>query len=100
MVAIYLHLEQDYYKPDLMLPDNPDNPTKWLSTRMLQPGKQNNYFFSISEKKYYAHDQLRNTFKPEVQITGVFGSNKDQLIEDGNAALFQGLKKLNYLPAM
>ena len=50
-VPIYLHLELDNYKPDLMLPEDPDAETSkiWRSYRRIPPGRQFKYYFSINE---------------------------------------------------
>ena len=57
-VPIYLHLDQDDFKRDLMLPEDPDDAkTKYRSTRMVAPGKEHTYFFSIEEKAFVAKDQ-------------------------------------------
>ena len=45
-VPIFLHLEQDNFERDLLLPDDLENPTKYVSTRMIAPGKGQKYFFS------------------------------------------------------
>ena len=56
LTPLYLHLEQDYFKPDLMLPDDPKTPVKWQSTRMVAPGRTHNYFFSTEGRQFIAED--------------------------------------------
>ena len=36
-VPIHIKLEHDGYKPDLMIPDDEENPQVWESTRMVPP---------------------------------------------------------------
>lgn len=53
-VPIYLHLQCDKFEKDLMQPD-PEDPSTYISYRMVPPGVQN-YYFSIGEKKMVANE--------------------------------------------
>jgi len=57
--ALYLHLEQDDYKPDLMIPDNEESPALFSSIRMIKPSRDQKYFFSVNRKAFAAN------FKPK-----------------------------------
>lgn len=46
---VHLHCELDEFKGDLMLPD-PENPDRYVTTRMVPPGKEFGFFFSIAGK--------------------------------------------------
>ena len=40
-----------------MLPDDPENPTKYVSTRMVAPGREHKYYFSTMGKQFVAKNQ-------------------------------------------
>ena len=74
LAPIYLHLDQDDFKADLLLPQNPDDPkTRYISTRMVAPNRNHTYFFSIAGKTYVAADQPSRTQRPPVKVIDSFG---------------------------
>ena len=75
-------MEQDYYKPDLMLPDDPEDPKVWQSTRMVAPGVRNKYFFSTEGVQYVAKDQRKQPVASTVKVARSFGTSAGKIIED------------------
>ena len=57
-----------------MLPEDPDDAkTKYRSTRMVAPGKEHTYFFSIEGKAFVAKDQAQRRQRPAVRELKSFG---------------------------
>jgi hypothetical protein len=75
---IFLHLGQDDYEPDLMLPSDPQNPTTctYKSVRMVIPNKNHYFFFSLNSEPVTAQDQMneRNMHQP-INVRKSFGSS-------------------------
>ena len=100
-VPIYLHLDQDDFRADLMLPQDPDaSKVKYISTRMVAPGKSHRYFFSIAGKTYIAKDQASKTQRPAVKAVNSLGLPSEEA--GANEAVFDpaSLPALNVMTAV
>ena len=61
-----------------MLPDDPENPTKYVSTRMIAPGKGQKYFFSTQGEQYVAKDQPFKAQGKVIKEIREFGPHKGE----------------------
>jgi hypothetical protein len=79
-VPIYLHLELDNYKPDLMMPEDPESAHSeiWTSYRRIPPGRPFKYYFSINGKKFISTEQAMIGHDQEIKIIKSFGASKGQ----------------------
>ena len=61
-----------------MLPDDPEEPTKYVSTRMIAPGKEQKYFFSTQGEQHIAKDRPAKAQRKVIKEVREFGPHKGE----------------------
>lgn len=99
---LYLHLEQDDFKPDLMMPDDAKSPKRFSSVRMIKPNRDQKYFFSVNGRVIAANFKPKESAQQRDMLAqkkmNEYQSKKIVRVDEDLELDMRAIKEFNLLP--